>query len=715
MNLDSRRLQYFLFGQNFADGVRITLVVLVPALLFLYLGQTQAGITISLGALCVSVTDLPGPLRHRRAGMLVCLACMLVVALVTGFARLNHVLMGAEVLVFSFIFTMFTVYGARAGAVGSAAMLIMILMMDQPLSPRQVLEYAALVTGGGLWYLGFSLAVNRLQPYRPAQRALGECIHAIAEFLRLKAAFYHSGTDLTTAYRNLVAQQVVVNEKQDAVRQILFKSRQLVEETTGTGRALVFAFVETVDLYEHITATYYDYAALHARFGRTGILQEVAGLIEQMASELDSIGLAVHANRRYPADGFDLVPQLDQLKAHIDGLPEREPGLNTLVLKKVLVNLRNMHQEVQAVLAYFNPQAPIYQQSTDQLEYSRFVSRQDLSLRLLLDNLSPHSAVFKHSLRMGLVCLLGFVVARLFVVGNHSYWIVMTIAFMLKPGFSLTKERNVQRILGTLGGGLVGVGILLLVHNTHAQFALMVLLMVGAYSFQRSNYVVSVFLMTPYILILFSLMGLGFRSLLQERLLDTAIGCAIAVAAGYLLFPTWESDQLHTFMRDVVRANLRYLQQLADNLAGHPRQLTEYKLARKEVYVSSANLAAAFQRMISEPKSKRRNSEEVHQFVVLNHILASNIATLTAAVTAARPAARRPEQLRPVQQAIAALATSLHKLGEESENLPAVPAVAGHHPSTEAAGEDDQQLTEQLAFIRTVSHDISKITDAVLA
>lgn len=675
MNSRSSSLQYFLFGQNFADGLRTTLVVLVPALLLLYLGQPEAGIVISLGALCVSVTDLPGPLRHRRVGMLVCVACLLGVALVTGFARLNPVIMGLEVLLFSFVFTLFMVYGARAGAVGSAALLVMILTMDQPLTPLQVLQYSALLTGGGLWYLAFSLIANRLMPYRPAQRALGECIHAIAEFLRLKAAFYQTGTNLDEAYRNLVAQQVVVNEKQDAVRQILFKSRQLVEETTGTGRALVFAFVETVDLYEHITATYYDYKSLHQRFGATGLLTDVAALIERMALKLDDIGLAVHANRRFAAAGFDLNPQLEAFKARIDALTAHKPGLSTIVLKKVLVNLRNMQQEIQALLTYFDPASPTYTQSTDQLEYSRFVTRQDLSLQLLLDNLSPKSVVFKHAVRMGIVCLFGFVVARFVGLGEHSYWIVMTIVFMLKPGFSLTKERNYQRIMGTLGGGIIGVLILSLVQDTHAQFALMVLLMLGAFSFQRSNYIVSVFLMTPYILILFGLMGIGFRSLLQERLIDTLIGCSIALAAGYLLFPTWESDQLRTYMRDVVRANLRYLQQLADNLTGKPRELTEYKLARKEVYVSSANLAAAFQRMLSEPKSKRRNSEEVQQFVVLNHILSSNIATLTAAVTAANRPARSAEQLRPVQQSIAALGHSLQKLdAEATETVPVVPA-----------------------------------------
>jgi uncharacterized membrane protein YccC len=79
-----------------------------------------------------------------------------------------------------------------------------------------------------------------------------------------------------------------------------------------------------------------------------------------------------------------------------------------------------------------------------------------------------------------------------------------------------------------------------------------------------------------------------------------------------------------------LQANLAYLRQLADRLAGRPQTPTAYKLTRKQVYVASANLAAAFQRMISEPKSKQRRPTEVHEFVVLNHILSSNIASVTA-------------------------------------------------------------------------------------
>jgi len=714
MNDRQRQIQYFFSSQDFSDGVRITLSILIPSLVFAQLGDLETGITLSTGAVCVSVVDTPGPVAHKRNGMLLTNLSVFLVALLTGFVRGSHLLLGLEVAVLSFAFTMLLVFGNRASLLGTASLLIMILMMDRPLAPAEVLPYSALVLTGGLWYMVVALLFYQVRPYRPAQQALGQCIHAIARFLEIKAEFYRAGTSLDEDYRRLVAQQVAVSEKQDAVREVLFKSRQIVSESTNLSRRMVLTFVDVVDLYEHITATYYDYAALRERYGPTGVLDEVATLIGHLAVELDSIGLAIQANRTYRSHA-DLTGQLERLKLRIDAVGASHPETSNIVLKKILVNLRNLTQRVRDILNYFDTkrEAPARGGAA---EYNQFVSHQEYDAKLLRDNLTFTSAVFRHSVRMTLACLVGYVVSKFFLHGHHGYWILMTTTYMLKPAFSLTKQRNYQRILGTVVGGVIGVGILLLVKDTTAQFVLLVLLMVVAYSFQRINYIVTVISLTPYLLILFSFLGLGYLDVIEERVLDTVIGCLIAFGAGYLLFPRWERDQLRDFMGDVLRANGNYLQKLADSLVGTPIQETAYRLTRKAVYVSSANLAAAFQRMLSEPKSKQRNADHVHQFVVLNHILSSNIATITSAVLAKNRPTYPAEGMRAVKQAMAALSRSQKKL--ETRAPEALPEAAALEPVVLKASNltgDDRLLLEQLEFIQKVSSDIGKVTDAALA
>lgn len=717
MRRHERTLRYFLFGQDFADGLRVTLGILLPTLVLARLGQFEMGLTVSLGAVCASLTDIPGPVIHKRNGLWLCTALVFVVALLTGLARLNVWLLGAELLVLSFGLTMLLVYGARAGAIGSAGLLIMILTMDRELTTPQLLSYAGLVLLGGVWYTLVCLFFFRIRPYRPAQRALGECIHAIAEYLRLKAEFYDPETSLDRDYRQLVQQQVVVSEKQDAARELLFKTRMIVRETTGTGRRLVLTFVDAVDLYEQITATYYDYAALRQRFNHTGVLAEVARLIRRMAVELDHLGLAIQANRPHHPPPHDRLPELEQLKAHIDRIGEEEPGSN-LVLRKILVQLRNLHQHLADLSRETDPTyrgpAPA---GAAEADYSRFVTHQSLSPQLLLGNLTMSSATFRHALRVSVAALVGFVVARQLVGGTHSYWIVMTTVYMLKPGFSLTKERNIQRVTGTLLGGLIGAAILWLVPSTVVQFGFLLVFMVVAYSFQRLNYVVMVTFLTPFLLILFHFLSMSYVSVIEERVLDTIIGCAIALTTGYVLFPRWESEQLTTYMRDVLLANRHYLHRLGEYLAGRALSTTDYKLARKDVYISSANLAAAFQRMLSEPKSKQRHEAEVHQFVVLNLILSSNIATLAAAARAGELPVAPAVGLKPVRQSLMLLTESLRRLDSAAEPpelaaLPAAPEAPAAQPKPAAAGEE-RLLLEQLEFVQKVSNDLRKVTEVV--
>ncbi|WP_035567758.1 FUSC family membrane protein [Hymenobacter sp. IS2118] len=715
MNTQTRQLQYFFFGQNFSDGLRTALAILLPALVFAQLGHFEAGITVSTGALCLSVTDVPGPARHRRNGMLAALALVGITALIMGLTAGNVWLLGLAVGALSFGLTMLLVWGPRAGAVGTAALLNAVLVLAHLPAPGQVLAHAGLLLLGGFWYAGLALLVHQVRPYRPAQQALGECIHALAQFLAIKSRFYNPQTALADDYRQLVAQQVVVNERQEAVRDVLFRTRQIVSESTSTGRRLVLTFVETVDLYERMTASYYDYASVRVAFGPSGVLPEVAALIRHLAAELDHLGVAIQANRPYAGAGPDLTAELTRLQVRISAL-DADPSLegSTLVLKKILVNLRDITRRVGNIRRYFDESLAAAMPAPERTDHGRFVAHQEIQVQALGQNLTMKSAVFRHALRMTLACLVAFGVAEWLWRGEHNYWILMTVTIMLKPGFSLTRQRNIERILGTLAGGALGAAVLWLVPWTDAQFWIMVVFMVVAYSFQRSRYLVTVVFLTAFLLILFSFLGLNYVGVVQERITDTLMGCAIAFSAGYLLFPSWESDKLTDHMAAALRANLAYLRQMANRLAGRPLPPNEYRLLRKDVFVSGANLAAAFQRMLTEPKSTQRQPTQTHEFVVLNHILSSNIAALTATLREAAPAVPPfpAESRRALTSALATLHKSLALIAPQAP-APA-PELALAEPAV-PVGEDDKSLLEQLLFLQKVSSDIGRVTESRMA
>lgn len=701
----AHKIRYFLFSQYLADGVRITLEIVIPAIVFSYLGHLETGITLSLGALCVSISDGPGPVVHKRNGMLYCNIFIFISAILTGLCNQNIILMGILILAASFLFTMFSVYGNRATSVGFAALLLMVLRMTDKVPAQEVFIQSILILSGGVWYMLVALLLFRVTPYRPAQRSLGDCIHETSKYLMIKSEMYNPQSDIDELYDKLLKQQIIVNEKQDAVREILFKNRSLLKESTLTGRLLVLTFVDVVDMFEHIMATWYDYASLRERFSDTGILGEISLFIKNIAHELDNIGEAIQANKVYRKQ-FDLAAGLKDLKQKIDELLDAQ---STMMLKKILVHLRSLGEKTDEILKYFQGGTSTKENLRSHRDYSRFVTHQKINGSIFRNNLNFKSNIFRHSLRVMITCGVGYAFSQLFAQGHHSYWILMTIIIILKPAFSLTRQKNSDRLLGTIGGGIIGLLLLFLIKDKTILFVFMLFFMLGTYTFKTLNYIVMVIFLTPYILILFHFLGLGALNVASERLLDTAIGSALAFFASYFLFPKWESENLQKYMADVLKANIRYLQKLKIIFTGNKISTLDYKLMRKELFVSTANLSAALHRMLSEPKSKQSHAKEIYEFVVLNNVLSSNVASLTAA--AYNDERYYPKQfLIMVDNSISLLQKDLQQLDKSDfvDDKPVPPNV-----SFDNVKRTNSDVKEQLDFIYKVTFDISKLTSII--
>ncbi|MBD1391952.1 FUSC family protein [Mucilaginibacter glaciei] len=716
-----REIKSFFYSQYFSDGLRMTAGILLPSLVMMELGNFNLGLTLSLGALCICTIDGPGPIVHKRNAMAAGNLCLIAVAIITGFARMNVYTLGLEITLFSFIFSMFNVYGNRAASVGTCALLVMIFIMDKDLSPSELPHYTLSILGGGLWYMVFALVFFGIRPYRAAQQTLGENVADIAKFLRIKADFYRIEVDIDENYRKLVLAQIQVSNHQDAVRELLFKSRVLVKESTAASRILVLTFIDLVDMFEQIMATHYDYASIREKFEQTGVLGDIADYLQHVATELDNVGYSILANSR-PEKSSNLDFRLEQLKLKIDAIGLDDKETSNLVLKKILINLRDLTKNISNIFKYYHSKASdgLLNNSASDVEYSKFVTHQDYAPHIILDNLTFHSATFKHALRVSLVCLVGFITSKYFSLGGHSYWVLLTIIVILKPGFSLSKQRNYQRLIGTIGGGFIGILALTFIPDKTAQFVLLVILMIGTYSFLRLNYVVSVIFMTPYVLILFKFLGLGQYNIFQERITDTIIGSSIAFVASYLIFPTWEFEQIKESLAAVISANVNYLRKISESISGKEVTVTEYKLARKDVYVTSANLSATFERMTSEPKSKQRNIKDIHKFVVLNHILSSYIANIASALIKSGPQKPHADTLKLVKRSIAVLKDTNKKLMGELP-IPEAPApdpvkidAIKPEPEKIPLTVDDVLMKEQLGFINKISIDIAKITENVM-
>ncbi len=90
----------------------MTAGILIPAFVINFFGMLPVGIVLSLGALFVSGTDSPGPIHHRRNGMLCCIVSVFIVVVLSGLVSKSPVLLGLFLVAACFFFSMINVYGA---------------------------------------------------------------------------------------------------------------------------------------------------------------------------------------------------------------------------------------------------------------------------------------------------------------------------------------------------------------------------------------------------------------------------------------------------------------------------------------------------------------------------------------------------------------------------------------------------------------------------
>ncbi|MDP4131959.1 MAG: FUSC family membrane protein, partial [Bacteroidota bacterium] len=289
----------FINSHYLSEGIRITIGLTLPALIGAWLHQEAIGITMSLGASCVIMVDNAGPVHHRRNAMLICTLVIFIVALLTGFIAVSTAGTGMLIAVFCFLFPMIGVYGARAGSIGLAALFIMVLNLEERIQGWNVLLNAAYVAFGAIWYTLLSLSLYSFRPFKVTQQALGDCIQSTAEYLLARSAFYNKNPDFDQIYSHLIDKQAEIHEKQNLVRELLFKSRDIVKETTNTGRVLLLIFLDIIDLFERVMSTQPDYRLLHQYFDESGILGKFKSLLLVVSEELNETGIAVKSGRPY--------------------------------------------------------------------------------------------------------------------------------------------------------------------------------------------------------------------------------------------------------------------------------------------------------------------------------------------------------------------------------------------------------------------------------
>lgn len=696
MDLHISSIRRFLYSHYFFGGVRQGIGMLLPVMVLgLIGGHYTIGLVATFGAQCLAIIDQPGgPQRHRTNEMLGGTLLGTLTVIITGLASTHPILIWIVGIAQCFIYSMFSVFGKRGGLIGFAGLLLMTLTMHTPLAHYEVLQHAAATLGGALFYLAFSMVFSRFFWLREERQAMSVALFATADYVRARASFYGPNADLEDAYRELIQSQSIMTEKHQSARDMVLRALPRGHGFREDQRVMLWnMFVDMLQLLDTLVATQTDYALLRRVLAGNDCLLFMRDALLKMSIELNSIALEVsrgnpiHYRSSAKAELRAIEYEIEQLKQQ--GLNEREPETLALIIQ-VLRRMRNAARIVGKLAGHTTagPNTPPTSILRIDKSLGRFLSRQEVQLGLLTSNLRLDSPHFRYAVRVTLAAAIAMTLGSRWLspeMATHSYWVMLTIIIIMKPGFALTRQRNGWRLTGTLIGCLLA----LLLFNLTDDRTLLFVALLGACimgnSLVQLNYMGSAIFNTLFVMLVFHFVSPSTisMSVISERAVDTILGCGLALACSYVL-PWWEARYMKPLARAATKANREYLQagmryvdamrnlpleQIKPGLDNDPSTINNeadlaWRLARKNVHIAFSNFAEAFYRMMREPQSHQTSVPELNHLLIQNHVLASQI-------TAVMPLlAGLPETPAAVQDALQSMLDLLDENRPAPESLP---------------------------------------------
>lgn len=599
-----------------ALGARMATVVIVPLVVGLITDELGYGLIATLAALNVGITD-PGGADRLRA------RALLAATIAEAFTLALGTLVGADWWVAVPVMFVVALAGGMAGAYGEVAgnvaffsVLMFIIGVGLAGDAADALDRLWLVGLGGAWAMLLCLALWPLRPLRPAQLALGAAFESIAGYLDRFPALARGGLRPRTGATVLGAGQP--RAKLAAARGTL----ELVEGTASGARPAARLLDELIAdgdaLLRRAEALGEQVARLslepaEALRGRT------AAAIEAAAADARAVGAVLVRARRVPPNREALERALQELDAAIvDERARVAAGADDV---RAIVAFRGVELTLRECAALVEEAAGLAERAATARRERAAVGRHARArpparspdrVAVLRAELRPDSMLLRHSLRFAVALAVGLAISALLDI-QRGYWVDITIAVILRPYIVTTFERGVQRVVGTVLGGFVAAGLLAAVSGDVAVVAVLLALAFATFAVLPLNYGWAVLFLTPLVVLLVGFaLGAG-PEVAIDRIVDTLIGGAIAVAAAALLWPRSERGDFALALRRALALDRDYVSAV---LAGR-----DAAAAGRRAATAADDLEARYRRLVGEPHRGRRGLGAVWEAVAANRRL----------------------------------------------------------------------------------------------
>ncbi|WP_299155494.1 FUSC family membrane protein [uncultured Christiangramia sp.] len=618
----------FLRSTDFSKAIVLTITIVIPIAVFSNLGLLEIGVSMAMGSLLSSPSDVAGSFKHKVMGIMAAAFLGALSFCIAGYSAQFSWAVAPMLLVMMFSIAYLSVYGFRASLVTFAGLLAVVLSFANISSEIEIWQKSILIFGGGLFYMLISIAWYLLKPERASEQQIAETMELTADYLRLRIRMLDPEFDLENIQKELFQKQTELNEHHESLRELLITFR-MSSGSSGYTRKRLLIFIDLVDMLELAMANPIDYPqmrkVLDSDFIELKVFKEFS---LKMAEQLDLIALSVHKNSAMPVNQLS-----EELKKVEISLLKYRDTINISEKRESMLVLRNFYDyqtrqsqkinNIDRVLRNLEGKKRIFKDK----DVQQFLTQQEYSFKTLRTNFQFNSSIFRHALRLSIVVLVGYLLGSYFSVQN-AYWILLTIVVIMRPNYGLTKQRTRKRIIGTLIGGAMAIGIVFITQNTTVYAILGILSLTLAFSLIQRNYTTAAMFITLSIIFIYALLQPEVLNVIQFRILDTVIGAGLAGLGNFILWPKWELKELNNVIANSIKSNIGYLEQIDDYYHKKGNLPISYKLARKKAFLDMGELSGAFQRMTQEPKSQQKQLSLIYEIVGLNHTFLSALASM---------------------------------------------------------------------------------------
>jgi uncharacterized membrane protein YccC len=626
-----KQLELFLKSSHFDRGIRIGVGIAVPLAALYFLGYFQFAPAVAVGTFLNAPGDIPGSVKRKVITILVSTGLTMIVTAIILFSKPFLPLLLAALAIITFIVSLLSVYGVRASLISFSGLLAMVIAFAiQKETAFAILVQVALTGVGGLWYLVVSFIFQKLSPAKDHNQLLSDMLLLIGEYLNLRAKLLTKKTLRDEYLKQAFVLQHNINEKQETLREALLTVSKHSACSHDDKKQLLI-LLSSIKIFELIEAKHLDYKMIDEIFGtHKEFLKASKNLSKIMGNHIIRLAELLIQNDKIPNKGVlqsALAEANNSIENYIDAvkLPKAREG--SLVLQNLYDYQEQLLEEIRVIRRVMADVKEIPKVSLKRQDSSQFLALQEYRLDILVQNFSLDSKMFRHSLRLTIAVVFAYLLGFLFDIQN-TYWILLTIAVIMRPSYGLTKERSKDRIIGTFIGVAAAIATVLITDNliVYAVFAFVSL--VFGFALIQQNYKSAAAFITISIIFVYSFINPDAFEVIQYRVIDTIIGTTIAVLANYLLFPSWEINNLKQVLLNALKMNKKYLLATQDLYKDPSKYKLSYSVARKEAFLAISNLNAAFERLTQDPKSKQKEFHLIYEIVTLNQTMVSAIASI---------------------------------------------------------------------------------------